>query len=30
MELFATLPDPRHARGKRHAWPLILTLISAA
>ena len=30
MELFAPLPDPRHARGKRHAWPLILTLISAA
>jgi len=23
-------PDPRHARGKRHAWPLVLTLIGAA
>lgn len=24
------VPDPRQARGKRHAWPLILTLIVAA
>jgi predicted transposase YbfD/YdcC len=24
------VPDPRQARGKRHAWPLILTLIGAA
>ena len=24
------VPDPRHARGQRHAWPLILTLIGAA
>jgi predicted transposase YbfD/YdcC len=24
------LPDPRQARGKRHAWGLILTLIGAA
>jgi hypothetical protein len=30
IELFAALPDPRQARGKRHAWSLILTLISAA
>lgn len=30
MELFAALPDPRQARGKRHAWGLILTLIGAA
>lgn len=28
--MFAALPDPRQARGKRHAWSLILTLISAA
>ena len=26
----ADVPDPRKARGKRHAWPLILTLIGAA
>ena len=30
MELFAALPDPRQARGKRHSWALILTLIGAA
>jgi predicted transposase YbfD/YdcC len=30
MEVFAALPDPRQARGKRHAWGLILTLIGAA
>jgi predicted transposase YbfD/YdcC len=24
------VPDPRHARGKRHHWRVILTLISAA
>jgi predicted transposase YbfD/YdcC len=24
------VPDPRKARGKRYAWPLILTLIAAA
>jgi predicted transposase YbfD/YdcC len=30
VELFAALPDPRQARGKRYAWSLILTLISAA
>lgn len=24
------VPDPRHARGQRHAWSLILTLIVAA
>jgi len=26
----ADVPDPRHARGKRHAWSLILVLIGAA
>ena len=26
----ADVPDPRKARGKRHAWPLLLTLIGAA
>jgi predicted transposase YbfD/YdcC len=30
LELFAALPDPRQARGKRYAWSLILTLIAAA
>jgi predicted transposase YbfD/YdcC len=30
QELFAALPDPRKARGKRHSWGLILTLIGAA
>lgn len=24
------VPDPRHARGQRHAWPLVLTLVGAA
>jgi predicted transposase YbfD/YdcC len=24
------VPDPRHARGRRYAWPLLLTLITAA
>lgn len=24
------VPDPRHARGQRHAWSLLLTLIAAA
>jgi predicted transposase YbfD/YdcC len=31
--LYAALqavPDPRHARGQRHAWSLLLTLIAAA
>ena len=30
VEVFAPLPEPRQARGKRHAWGLILTLIGAA
>lgn len=30
LELFAAMPDPRQARGKRYAWSLILTLIAAA
>ncbi len=29
-EAIAAVPDPRKARGKRHAWTLILTLIAAA
>ncbi len=28
--LVEEVPDPRHARGQRHRWGLILTLISAA
>jgi predicted transposase YbfD/YdcC len=24
------VPDPRHARGQRYAWPLLLTLVAAA
>lgn len=30
MDAVSDLPDPRKARGKRHSWPLMLTLISAA
>jgi len=30
MELFAAMPDPRQARGKRYAWSLILTVLAAA
>lgn len=30
MEAVIDMPDPRKARGKRHAWALLLTLISAA
>ena len=30
MEAVVDIPDPRKARGKRHAWALLLTLISAA
>jgi len=26
----AAVPDPRHARGTRHAWSVILTLLWAA
>ncbi len=29
-EALAAVPDPRKARGKRHPWPLILTLLGAA
>ena len=29
-EALADVPDPRKARGKRHPWPLILTLLGAA
>lgn len=30
VEVLKTLPDPRHARGKRYPWPFLLTLIVAA
>jgi predicted transposase YbfD/YdcC len=30
VQCLSQVPDPRHARGKRHAWPVILTVISAA
>jgi hypothetical protein len=30
MEAVVDLPDPRKARGKRPAWTLLRTLISAA
>jgi predicted transposase YbfD/YdcC len=30
MDAVSDLPDPRKARGKRHSWSLMLTLISAA
>ncbi len=30
MEVLADVPDPRQRRGKRHAWVVLLTLISAA
>jgi predicted transposase YbfD/YdcC len=30
MEAVVDIPDPRKARGKRHPWAVILTLISAA
>lgn len=26
----SAVPDPRHRRGRRHAWPVLLTLIGAA
>jgi predicted transposase YbfD/YdcC len=26
----SAVPDPRHARGQRYPWPLLLTLVSAA
>ncbi len=30
MDAVSDIPDPRKARGKRHSWPLMLTLITAA
>jgi predicted transposase YbfD/YdcC len=30
MDAVVDVPDPRNARGKRHPWPLLLTLIAAA
>ncbi len=30
MDAVVDIPDPRKARGKRHPWALLLTLISAA
>src|SRR5918998_5631741 len=30
MDAVVDMPDPRKARGKRHSWALLLTLISAA
>lgn len=30
VDALQAVPDPRHARGQRHAWSLILTLIVAA
>src|SRR5690242_117301 len=30
MDAVVDIPDPRHARGKRHRWAVLLTLISAA
>jgi predicted transposase YbfD/YdcC len=30
MDAVVDMPDPRKARGKRHPWSLLLTLISAA
>src|SRR5438552_2730295 len=29
MDVLAAIPDPRKARGKRHAWRLLLTLLAA-
>ncbi|MBI5652208.1 MAG: ISAs1 family transposase, partial [Chloroflexi bacterium] len=29
-ESLKSVPDPRHARGKRYAWPFLLTLIAVA
>jgi hypothetical protein len=26
----AAVPDPRHARGQRYPWELIVTLVAAA
>ena len=30
MDAIVAIPDPRKARGKRHPWNLLLTLIGAA
>lgn len=30
VESLKSVPDPRHARGKRHSWLLVLTLMAAA
>jgi hypothetical protein len=30
LEAVADVPDPRHARGKQHAWKVILAVICAA
>ena len=30
VDLFAAMPDPRQARGKRYSWRLMLTLLAAA
>jgi predicted transposase YbfD/YdcC len=29
MDVLAVIPDPRKARGKRHCWTLLLTLLAA-
>ncbi|MEN9934112.1 MAG: hypothetical protein RLZZ387_691 [Chloroflexota bacterium] len=29
LDVLAALPDPRKARGKRHSWALLLTLLAA-
>jgi predicted transposase YbfD/YdcC len=30
LSALRAVPDPRHRRGRRYAWPLLLTLIAAA
>ncbi len=30
MSALAAVPDPRYARGKRHAWPVLLGVIASA
>ena len=30
VEVFKRLPDPRHRKGRRHRWPTLLMLITAA
>lgn len=30
LAALSAVPDPRHRRGRRYAWPLLLTLIAAA